>query len=113
MQYWRHQGHSRNVSFPLEGKCRGAAKGCTTLQDGLTRYGYVTAKRRLLPANRNLLPFVSKAARTEILRFAQNDDRAAGRNPEEPEYAARNFMSHIRSLRDLGFSAKSLLSSGA
>ena len=29
------------------------------------------------------------------------------------EYAARNFMSHIRSLRDLGFSAKSLLSSGA
>ena len=113
MQYWRHQGHSRNVSFPLEGKCRGAAKGCTTLQDGLTRYGYVTAKRRLLPANRYLLPFVSKAARTEILRFAQNDDRAAGRNPEEPEYAARNFMSHIRSLRDLGFSAKSLLSSGA
>ena len=35
----------------------------------------------------------------------------AGRNPEEPEYAARNFMSHIRSLRDLGFSTKSLLSS--
>ena len=29
------------------------------------------------------------------------------------EYAARNFMSHIRSLRDLGFSAKSLLSSVA
>ncbi|WP_297012428.1 hypothetical protein, partial [uncultured Dialister sp.] len=38
-----------NVSFPLEGKCRGAAKGCTTLQDGLTRYGYVTAKRRPFP----------------------------------------------------------------
>jgi hypothetical protein len=74
MQHWRHQGYSRNVSFPLEGKCRGAAKGCTTLQDGLTRYGYVTAKRRLLPANRNLLLFVSKAARTEILRFAQNDE---------------------------------------
>ena len=73
MQYWRHQGHSSNVSFPLEGKCRGAAKGCTTLQDGLTRYGYVTAKRRLPPANRYLLLFDSKAARTEILRFAQND----------------------------------------
>ena len=66
-----------------------------------------------LLANRDLLLIVSKAPRTEILRFAQNDDRAAGRNPEEPEYAARNFMSHIRSLRDLGFSAKSLLSSGA
>ena len=35
-------------------------------------------------------------------------------SPEDrSEYAARNFMSHIRSLRDLGFSAKSLLSSVA
>ena len=58
--------------------------------------------KRLLPADWYSLPFDSKAARTEILRFAQNDERAAGRNPEEPEYAARNFMSHIRSLRDLG-----------
>ena len=66
-----------------------------------------------IPADWYSLPFDSKAACTEILRFAQNDERAAGRNPEEPEYAARNFMSHIRSLRDLGFSAKSLLSSVA
>ncbi|WP_297011935.1 hypothetical protein, partial [uncultured Dialister sp.] len=49
-----------NVSFPLEGKCRGAAKGCTTLQDGLTRYGYVTANRRPSPPTGIYCPLIQK-----------------------------------------------------
>nr|WP_302708000.1 hypothetical protein [uncultured Dialister sp.] len=39
-----------------------------------------------IPANRYLLLFDSKAARTKILRFAQNDERAAGRKSRNAAY---------------------------
>ena len=49
----------------------------------------------------------------EIRNAVSFPKQELGGSLRNTEYAARNFMSHIRSLLDLGFSAKSLLSSVA
>ena len=49
----------------------------------------------------------------EVCNAGSFPKKELGEALRNTEYAACNFMSHIRSLRDLGFSAKSLLSSVA